>query len=290
VSGSGLTLDHVGVAVRDLVQAHEVYSRLGFNLTDLSIHSGQPNADGKVQALGSGNHCAMFRCGYLELIGVVDPSKPSSVGPFLKSRHGGFIAALGCEDAEAAYAAAAPAFPTTQRPVALEREVDGPDGGTAMARFRNVLLGAAFPEARLLLIQHLTRDVIWREPDMVHPNGAVALVGAQFLVQDPEEAGGRYARLTGGTPERRPHGSALRLDGQEIQFIGADAVAENGPDRPHCPSLLGAALSVADIDATARLLTDNDIAFSTTDKGDLGVAPDQACGFGLTFTRSDTLS
>jgi catechol 2,3-dioxygenase-like lactoylglutathione lyase family enzyme len=279
-----LSLDHLGVAVRDLAQAQATYSRLGFKLTDLSIHSGQPNADGQVQALGSGNHCAMFHTGYLELIGVVDPNKPSSVAPFLKTRHGGFITALGCENANAAYETAVRDFPATQRPVALERMVDDPDGGQAKAEFRNVLMGTGFPESRVLMIQHLTRDVIWRERDMTHPNGVVALSGAQFLVADAAEPAGRYGRLIGAAPETTPNGAVLKFGGQTIRFFGQ---GQAGAPDAYCPSLCGAVFTVADLAATDALLRDNGISFAKGPAGDLMVPPDQACGFSLTFTASD---
>ena len=277
-----LSLDHIGVAVRDLAQARSIYSKFGFNLTDLSLHTGQPSVDGKVQALGSGNHCAMFRQGYLELIGVVDPDKPSSVAPFLKTRHGGFIAALGCESADAAYEAAVQSFPSTQKPIVLERMVAKPDGGSAKAQFRNIVLGTDFPEARLLLIQHLTRDVIWREHEMVHPNGVVALLGAQFLVGDPAEAGGRYGRLVNARPETMPAGTVLRLDGQTLQFFGA---GKQGAPKAYCPSLFGAVFAVADIGKTEALFGKNGVPFSRNASGDLLVSPEDACGFALTFTN-----
>ncbi len=279
-----LSLDHIGVAVRDLTQAQVIYSRLGFNLTELSIHAGQPSADGKLQPLGSGNHCAMFRQGYLELIGVVDPNRPSSVAPFLKTRHGGFIVALGCESADAAYEAAVQNFPRTHKPIGLERMVAAPNGSSAKAQFRNVVMGPDFPEARLLLIQHLTRDLIWREPEMVHPNGVVSLLGAQFLVGDPVEAAVRYGGLVSAQPETRPGGAALRLDGQTLQFIG-----EGNKSAPwaYCPSLFGAVFAVADLGNTEALFKKNGVAFSANASGELLVSPDDACGFALTFTTLD---
>jgi len=279
-----LTLDHVGVAVPDLAQAHSAYTKLGFNLTALSIHSGQPSADGKVQSLGSGNHCAMFCQGYMELIGVVDPNRPSSVGPFLKTRHGGFITALACDDVNAAYEFAVKDFPTTQKPVALERMVDDPAGGSAKAEFRNVLMGAGFPETRLLIIQHLTREVIWREHEMTHPNGVVALSGAQFLVADVDEAAGCYGRLTGVAPQATSYGAVLTLNGQTMQFFAA---GKDGAPQAHVPSMFGAVFGVADIGKTADLLTGNGVDFTEDADGALHLSPAQAGGFALTFTTAD---
>lgn len=276
-----LTLDHIGIAVHDLTQARAIYRKLGFNLTDLSIHSGQPSVDGKSQPLGSGNHCAMFRQGYMELIGNVYPDRPSSVAPFLKTRHGGFIAAFGCESADEAYEAAVRNFPNTQKPVALERMVANSEGGSAKAQFRNVLMGTEFPEARLLLIQHLTRDVIWREQEMVHANGVVALLGAQFLVVDSAEAACRYGCLVSARPETRSGGAGLRLEGQMLQFFDEN---KNDAPKAYCPSMCGAVFAVADLGNTETLFDRNGVSFSKNALGELLVSSDDACGFSLTFT------
>ena len=68
------TLDHAGVAVRDLDAAEAAYRRLGFNLTPRSIHSGAVEPGGPVVPWGSGNHCAMFADGYLEVVGLTGAS------------------------------------------------------------------------------------------------------------------------------------------------------------------------------------------------------------------------
>ena len=79
MSDLDLQLDHVGVAVATLDQARETYAKLGFTLTARSIHSGSKEPGGPVVPWGSGNHCAMFEQGYLELIGITDPDEPSTL-------------------------------------------------------------------------------------------------------------------------------------------------------------------------------------------------------------------
>jgi hypothetical protein len=275
-----VTLDHVGVAVRDLAQAYAAYTALGFSLTPLSVHSGK-SPSGEVQPFGSANHCAMLKMGYLELIGIVDPSRPSSVAPFLKSRHGGFITALGCNDADEAYRRARQHFESAQRPVLLQRPVDTLTGEPAMAQFHNMLLGDAFPESRVLMIEHLTRHLLWRPDHMSHTNGVTAIVGAEFLVQNPSEAAERYGKLAQVSPEALSSGDfRLRLDGQELRFCSQSAAQAAGF---HCPSLFGALFQVADIASTARLLTQNGVPFTRTPHGSLRVPPEYGCGFSVTF-------
>ena len=66
-----LELDHVGVAVKSLDRGRDAYAKLGFTLAARSIHSGSRVPGGPVELWGSGNHCAMFREGYLEELGRV---------------------------------------------------------------------------------------------------------------------------------------------------------------------------------------------------------------------------
>ena len=71
---SGLSLDHVGIAVADLDKAAAQFQRLGFQLTPRGYHTLPPPSPGAPRPLvGTGNNCAMLRRGYLELIGVTDP-------------------------------------------------------------------------------------------------------------------------------------------------------------------------------------------------------------------------
>ena len=79
-----LELDHTGVAVRDLDIGQAAYRKLGFNLTPRSFHSGSRTAGGPVEKWGSGNHCAMFENGYLEIIGITDPNLYSSTQAYLE--------------------------------------------------------------------------------------------------------------------------------------------------------------------------------------------------------------
>ena len=79
VHHSSFALDHVGLAVRDLEKARLAYDRLGFTLSPRSMHSGSLEPGGPVVRWGSGNHCAMFKQGYFEVLGLVEPDKPSNV-------------------------------------------------------------------------------------------------------------------------------------------------------------------------------------------------------------------
>src|SRR3546814_18233439 len=149
-----------------------------------------------------------------------------------------------------------------------------------------MLLGASFPESRVLMIEHLTRDLIWRPEYMTHPNGAVGLAGAQFVVDDPAEAAARYARLTGGRPGPM-EGGGVRLDlgEQELQFLspGSPGPSTMGNADAHCPSLSGGIFRVSAIAATRSHLERNGVAFQEISIERVVVPPDGACGFAGTF-------
>src|SRR3954463_14735337 len=96
-------LDHVGVAIRDLERGRAAYERLGFRLTPRSIHRGSPAPGAPVIPFGSGNHCAMFRDGYLEIVGLTDPAIFSNIRPLVARYEGAHIVAFGVDSADETY-------------------------------------------------------------------------------------------------------------------------------------------------------------------------------------------
>lgn len=193
-----LVLDHVGVAVPDLEWGRAAYARLGFQLTPRSLHSGSLTPGGPVQPWGSGNHCAMFESGYLEVIGLTDPSLPSSVKDLVKRHVGLHILAIGCTEAERTREALVAAGSPIESVRALERDAAFGVAGdeTRRAKFRNLYVDrSAFPEARMLLIEHETPEVLWQPHLLKHPNGVVGLQSLIFAADDPQPLASRLASL-----------------------------------------------------------------------------------------------
>ena len=166
-----LTLDHVGIVVPDLDRAFETYRRLGFQLTARSSHKKQTASDGPFEPLGSGNHCIMFRQGYLELLGITDPAKPHAAVAKRLDRYTGLqLIALGCDDADAVERAWRAVTDGCEPAVTLGRDVPLAEGGTEHGAFRIVYLDdTAVPEVELFAIQHLTPDVLWQPALLDHP-------------------------------------------------------------------------------------------------------------------------
>lgn len=287
-----LELDHVGVAVDDLEVGREVYERLGFTLTPRSIHSGSRTPGGPVEPWGSGNHCAMFRNGYLELIGLTDRDLYSSAQAMVERYQGAHIVAIGSGEADAAHAVLAARFEGVEPPSKLQRDASfGPDGAeTRLAAFRNIYLEPeSFPEAKLIFIEHLTRDVLWQPHLLDHPNGAMAMAEVVFCVRDVAETSGRLERLFAVEPtEPRPGAARLQLERGAIYVIDAARLGDWAPGTtPPClPYVAAFGVAVGDLAATKDLLSRNGVAFTEHPYPAIWVGPADTCGPVLSFIQA----
>ena len=174
------TLDHVVINARDdMDRAADIYTRLGFTLTERGYHS-----------LGSTNHLAMFGTDYLELIAV---PKGATTGrlDLLTFPFGLNGLVFGSEDSAITYGALSKAGVPVEPPVEFTRPVKV-DGKERDARFRTVRMKAGVvPYGRVYYCHHFTRDLVWRDEWRHHANGVVAVQRA--LIVEPDPGGGRQA-------------------------------------------------------------------------------------------------
>src|SRR5260370_3923797 len=121
-------LDHVVISARDdMHRAADIYTRLGFDLTERGYH-----------ALGSMNHLAMFGTDYLELIAV--PKGAATGGLDLLNFPFGLNGLVfGSEDSAITYGALAKAGVPIEPPVEFTRPVKV-DVKERAARLRTVVL------------------------------------------------------------------------------------------------------------------------------------------------------
>jgi len=226
-------LDHVGLGIRDLAQAAKAFERMGFNLSPLSIHAGSAVPGGPTVPWGSGNRCAMFRRGYFELLGLVDPALPSNVKAMVERYEGLHIVALNCDSAEDAYTALIDEDVAALRPVALERDAAFGVNNEACrrAKFRNVYFDpVGYPEARFIVIEHETRDVLWQDHLLGHRNGAESLEAVYLVVPDMQASLKRLRPILGNPS---PSGDALRFDLRQ----GVVWMLQEETLRRYCPVL-----------------------------------------------------
>jgi len=170
-------LDHVIVAVRNLDEAAATYRRLGFTLTPRGLHEGK----------GTGNHCIMFKDGYIELLGIVDETgaKGRLAERVDAQGEGGLGLAYGADDADKAAAALRAAGIVAEDPNDLSRPLNL-DGKRQMVKFRNVMLpGLDLPNVMQFVCTHLTPELTRaRHEWQLHPNGATGIAEVVIATED----------------------------------------------------------------------------------------------------------
>jgi catechol 2,3-dioxygenase-like lactoylglutathione lyase family enzyme len=258
-----LHLDHLGILVADLEAARRVYEGLGFRLTPRSSHQGRITPDGPVEVWGTGNHCAMFRQGYVELLGITDLTLHHDHVKARLQRYGGLqLVALGCNNADDVRGRWMAAIDAQLRPVAeIARAVPQHEGGEQSATFRIVYLDGHFPEAELFAIEHRNRDVLWQPPLLDHPNGVVGLVGVTLVSPQPAAALSRLAAL--GLLKIGSQRAELS-NGSTIEVVTPEQAARQFPGEvlPAVPCAIAATYAVGNLDTTAHFLAASGISTS----------------------------
>jgi len=283
-----IPLDHVGIAAHSLAQARASFERLGFRMTELSVHSGSLGPGLPIEPWGTANHCAMFRHGYLETLGPhgEGESRIKRVQAMLARYEGPHIVAFRCDDAEQCHrellALGAPVEPIKQ----LERMAPfGSDGQQErLAQFR--LVGLASPpyvEARVQITEHRTPEVIWQPHLLDHPNSATAITDVVFKTDDADATALRYGTHLGGTLSRHRHGIRVDLARGSLHFVTAREWALWRPGAPVLPTPSPVALgfSVASRDALVSALAAGKVEWEKDDVLDLVV--DGGAGHGATL-------
>ncbi|MEQ9642131.1 MAG: VOC family protein [Alphaproteobacteria bacterium] len=280
-----LELDHVGIVVADLDAAQATFTKLGFQVTERSYHQGSPKAGDPVQPMGSANHCAMFEQGYLEIMGIWNPDLWSTAAEMLAHYEGLHIIASRNYDAVATHAALSSRLPGLPAPRILRREIEV-DGKTETLEFHNIVTErAAMPEARFIVIEHKTPDLLWRPEQMAHPNGVVAIDDAYLCPSDFSEAVARIARLFDLSPELPEAGLArFQLARSQLSVYDDSAFARAYPGirPPMRPSSMGCAFRVRDLKATRKVFQANGVAFNEA-SGGIWVGPPVSHGTVLSF-------
>jgi len=280
-----LFLDHVAVVIPDLARAGRTYERLGFRLTPESSHKGPLRPGGPLEPFGSGNHCAMFRDGYLELLGITDPKRyTGEVTPQLERYAGLHLVALGCRDARQAARDLGQRLGAKLGVRELGRDVPQVEGGTKPAVFRIVSLPAGIlTEAKLFLIEHATPEALWQPALLEQPNGVTGLAGAVLCVASPAETRQKLSRILG----REAVGGRFTLARGTIEVIDRQEFsARYGAEPRAVPMVAAARFTVGDGDATARYLRGKDVPFHEKD-GRLWIGPEAAEGAVVEFVSPD---
>ncbi len=270
-------IDHTLVGVADLEAARTQWTRLGFTCTPRGRHIGW----------GTANYCIMFGRDYIELLGIVDPAQfTNNLDRFLEEGEGGLGFAFQSGDVEAAQADLAAKGIVTDGPKDLARSLELPEGD-ALPKFKLLFPAAeAVPELRTFLCQHLTSEILRRPDWLSHANGAQALHGVAAMVADPAALAPAYERLLGAEACQLGEGElVLTVGPHEIRLLAPAAAEARYPERPAAAQpgtqRLIAQSVVAELDAAARHLDGEGVAFARPQDGVLRVPPAEANGIVL---------
>lgn len=284
MTGEGLSLDHVGFMVRDLDAGEVRWRKLGFRLAPRSPQMGK-TPDAAMAPWATSNHCAMFERGYLELIGITDPTQFNPWSPFLDRFEGIHITAFRCAEADSAYAALSQRTDGFDPP--LQRRRDAPYGdGTREFRFRNIFSqDARYPEGRFIVIEHQTPEVIWQPALMTHPNGAVAFDEVVFVADPVAPTLQRLAAITGEMP--RAGWMALSGGGAVSVLDPGDYAARfEGAVPPDMPCVAAVVVAVEDLTKSRACLDSNAVPYRPGDADTVWVPAAAANGGIVAFRQA----
>lgn len=227
-------LDHVGWYVPDIDRSEAAFVRLGFTLTPFAAQKNADPAGGPPKPAGTGNHCAMLKTGYLEVLTAI-PGQETPLAERLRAgvaRYTGVhLIALTVADAEAARGRLEQEGFDPEPTVHLRRPVATADGGEGEVAFSVIRLApGTMPEGRIqTLVQH-TPELAWQDRFITRENGITGLSGVLICVDDPSEAAGRFARYTGCKAAASGEYGSVQLDRGRLGFATPARCRELLPD------------------------------------------------------------
>lgn len=252
------SVNHVGIAVRNMDKAAACYEALGFTLSPLSVHSGSQNPGEPVQVMATGNRCAIFPKNYIEVLGIVNPGRLDwSWGDFIRRFQGAQIICFGCKDAEVVNRRVLGNKIETSNVIALQRDIEMLEG-MRTARFDCVHFDRRVtPEGLIQAARHRNPEYIHQERYLNHRNGATALADVVLVFDNPEEVVSRYERLTGQTAAQRDGVWEIALPlVSRLRFMSPHRVAAEFPGTllSPTPSIVALGFKVENVDRTEGLL------------------------------------
>lgn len=229
-------LDHAGYIVRNLKQQADRWTRLGFTLSPVSPQMGL-NAQGEFEPWATANRCAVFATGYLELIGIHRPRCFNPWATRLAHFEGAHIIAFRVAHADSSYAQLANHSADFQPPVQRRRDApffENGAWGTREMGFRNIFSDdAAVPEARYIIIEHQSPEVLWQPVLTQHANGALGLESVSFVATDNQALEHRLALLADRQADSSRYACA---NGGIVEVLTPDAWHTRFPDARPLPA------------------------------------------------------
>lgn len=210
------SINHVGVATRDLAAAASRFAAMGFQLTPFSAHHGAWKPGAPAHALGTGNRCIMFPDSFLEILGHADPAQPAQrILDFLARHEGAHIICFGSRDIAAIERRLARDGVPSSGVLPLERDVETPEGPATMRVHRLRFAPEATAEGFIQVAQHHNPEVVHQPRYMRHDNGCRQLSEVTLITDDVAGMRHAYASYLGFSPDsdrfRFSNGATLRI-------------------------------------------------------------------------------
>ncbi|MFI5607145.1 VOC family protein [Amycolatopsis sp. NPDC051903] len=249
-----MNLDHTVFLARDYAAVWQLHERLGFTLSPPSRHKAARTSGSEPALSCTANRCAYFGDSFIELIGIVDADAgdPWHVLPIVALGDGLHGLSFGGEDSATAERRLREAGLSTSGVLALQRDVDLPEGPRT-ARFRSVHLRRdRTPEGILHTAEHLTPEYVHQPRYLTHPNGAKGLHSVQLVVADAELPAylERYEQILG----RPPSGTSFPLGTGRLDLVPAGRLDEVLPGElaPRLPYFAAQTVAVENLDAARK--------------------------------------
>jgi catechol 2,3-dioxygenase-like lactoylglutathione lyase family enzyme len=270
-----LYLDHMLIGVRDLSQTARDYNKLGFKVTPEGRHPGR----------GTHNRLVVFGPEYLELISIHDASQGlfrPNLAPFLESREGLFIFAMGTSDIDEIYAEMQTRGVAAKTPEPGSRHAE--DGSTAYSWTQMEIDDDAVPGSQTFAIQH--NDSFgsrYPEPPSAaeHPNGVMGIHHLALAVNDADAAAQAWTRAFGmASTSQAPDSPGTRRVRLNFVNCALDMMSPTGPGplanflERHGEAPYHLAFEVADLDATARFMNEQGVTVGARNKDSDGAGLD----------------
>jgi len=287
-------IDHLVIAVHHLEAAQAAWGRLGFTLTPVARHP-----------FGTANSLVQLNGGYLELLGIADPSAipPGEAGAFsfaafnrefLEKRQGLSMLALQSVDPAADRADFEARGLPLYAPFRFERMAQGPDGAERPVAFSLTFTGdARIPNAGFFTCHHERPEDFWRAEYQRHANGALKIESVVMVARDPADFHEFFFYFTGQHDMRSDSlGVTLDTGGGKIEILSPVAVKGlfgEAVEADPKPRFVAMRIAVADLDATRAVLEANGVAFRSL-LGRLVVPASEACGVAVAFSEADQAS
>jgi Glyoxalase-like domain len=273
-------LDHVIIGARDLEATLPGWARLGFTLTPRGRH----------REWGTANYCVMFPKDYLELLGIVDPSKfTNNLDKFLAIREGALGLAFLTAEADSVKTELTELGIDADGPKDLSRILELPEGDVEPS-FKLVFLNGATPNLNSFVCQHLTPDMLRRPEWLTHANGATGLQSVTIVAEQPESLAGAYEKLFGKAAVIvADHTLIVKTGGHELNFIAPDDLgtfhSQSDKSNIQAPYIAAITLAVPEVAQTQKFFDEAGVSAQRVDEHTVAVGEKDANGVMIEFTE-----